>query len=171
MRIKRMGESTPRLTHGKEYDLDSNGYITDDNGRSMRPVRNNPHTWCKVAPVPVPMAPPACPPPVPRAPMPAPMPDPYKIEITWDGKELHNSPIGEMKMLTIKKNANLINGMDSDLMPAETLMAHIKREQAQVDALDEFKVDSKAITKLRNKHNHNIHVLVEILDAKGEDES
>lgn len=66
-------------------------------------------------------------------------------------------------MLTIK-TVTLVNGTDANELDIERFLQLIKEEEVKLDYLATFKVKSKAIDKLKAKHEDNIKALLELLD-------
>lgn len=68
-------------------------------------------------------------------------------------------------MLEIK-NVTLINGKDATTYSVDQLVDLIKNEEKNVERLGEVKTESKAIAKLKEKHQANIKALTELLDNR-----
>lgn len=70
-----------------------------------------------------------------------------------------------MKIETV----TLINGKNSNDFSVDELLSLIESEEACLDRLKKFKSESKAISKLKAKHNKNIKSLSSILECKVDD--
>lgn len=69
----------------------------------------------------------------------------------------------ENQMLTIE-TVTEINKKRVDTYSSETLIRFIQEEEAHIDALNEVRTVSKAVTNLKQRHQTNIKQLVTILD-------
>lgn len=59
-----------------------------------------------------------------------------------------------------------INGKDSTLFTDDQLIDQIFKQQTLIENLDVVKAKSKAIARLRSKHQDNINALIDILDSR-----
>ena len=141
--IERIAPSNDRVTRGRLY-LYTNGRITDDKGAPMSPSIHDKY-WKVRHDI-------AVPPPV---------PPPYTAAVSQPIK----SNLKETTMLNIK-STTLIDGIDADHFSVENLIEFIKGEECKIEKLSVINSKSKAIAKLKAKHEVNIAKLVEILDAK-----
>lgn len=79
-----------------------------------------------------------------------------------------NPTTTESTMLKIE-TVTLINGQRLTDFKADTLIGYIQKEEAHIDALQEVRAVSKAITKLKARHQNNIKALITILDDMDDD--
>ena len=167
MYAERIGKSNERVTQGRRY-LIFDSYvklavrvrklrsIVDNNTQRMEPRLDNPNYWIVVE----------------KAGYPVTHLNPINYSNMLEAISLPIlSKVTQTKkentMLTITK-PTLINGKNADSHTVDELLNFIEHEQARVDHLKNFKINSPAITKITEKHEENITALVGILETRKE---
>jgi hypothetical protein len=143
--LKRIAFNSSKVTPGNIYLLHedpSGNYVIDDNGDKfdVAPASYE-RFWEKL--------------------------DPNKIATCTEVVNNLTQPLEKKEniMNTIKE-AVLVNGQDSDNVTVDSLLAMIRKEEADIESLQKIKAPSKGITKMIAAHNKNIAALVKILDKK-----
>jgi len=170
--LKRMAPSDPDrgFTQGKVYKY-TGRYINNDIGGQSRPkigLIGDKYYWVECDKdgwyIPLPSSP-------------AGRIDPFPPETTivsqdkctrkhfHELNELYNQTKEGETMVTIEK-PTLINGQNADYQPIEAIIEMIKQEEDRIENLKSVKSKSKAIDKLKEKHEQNIKDLIEILDQR-----
>ena len=165
--VERIAHTNQRVTKGRLY-LYINGKIKDDRGYPMSPSIQDEY-WKIRHDIGVPEpAPPAARYEIPAARYEIPAAryeiPPAATLVPRESTSI-NSNLKETTMLNIK-STTLIDGTDADHFSVESLIELIKGEEVKLENLSVITSKSKAITKLKAKHESNIAKLVKILDDK-----
>jgi len=99
----------------------------------------------------------------------------YKMTNYWrilhsDEKSIESTqPTNQENQMLKVETVTLINGQRLKEFKADTLIGYIQKEEAHIVALEQVNAVSKAITRLKTRHQDNIKALVKILDNIEED--